>query len=121
MSAAIDGWFLRWQIRLLLVTGQKPLALARIGQRLAAVPDDAYALSTRAHLLAEQGDKAGAVAALEHLVQVQPAQASAWFNLGFTPQGISVDPEEIEEARHTLKKFIGEVVEAYDCDLGCGD
>jgi phospholipase/carboxylesterase len=40
----------------------------------------------------------------------------AWFNLGFTPQGIAVDPEEIEQARHTLRKFIGEVVEAYDCD-----
>jgi phospholipase/carboxylesterase len=40
----------------------------------------------------------------------------AWFNLGFTPQGISVDPEEIEEARLILRKFIGEVVEAYDCD-----
>jgi len=40
----------------------------------------------------------------------------AWFNLGFTPQGISVDPEEIEAARQTLHKFIGEVVEAYNCD-----
>lgn len=40
----------------------------------------------------------------------------AWFNLGFTPQGISVDSQEVEEARHTLRHFIGEVVEAYDCD-----
>ncbi|MEP7337798.1 MAG: alpha/beta hydrolase [Acidobacteriota bacterium] len=40
----------------------------------------------------------------------------AWFNLGFTPQGFAVDPEEIEAARRTLHKFIGEIVEAYDCD-----
>jgi len=40
----------------------------------------------------------------------------AWFNLGFTPQGIAVDPEEIEAARQILRKFIGEVVEAYGCD-----
>ncbi len=40
----------------------------------------------------------------------------AWFNLGFTAQGISVDPAEVEAARHTLHKFIGEIVEAYDCD-----
>lgn len=40
----------------------------------------------------------------------------AWFNLGFTPQGIAVDPEEIEAARQILRKFIGEIVEAYDCD-----
>lgn len=40
----------------------------------------------------------------------------AWFNLGFTPQGIAVDPEEVEAARRILRKFIGEVVEAYECD-----
>lgn len=40
----------------------------------------------------------------------------AWFNLAFTPQGISVDPAEVESARQTLHKFIGEIVEAYDLD-----
>lgn len=40
----------------------------------------------------------------------------AWFNLGFTPQGIAVDPQEVEAARHKLKRFIGEIVEAYSCD-----
>jgi phospholipase/carboxylesterase len=45
-----------------------------------------------------------------------PGMGYAWFNLGFTPQGIAVDPEEVEAARQILRKFIGEVVEAYDCD-----
>ncbi|MFN0108981.1 MAG: alpha/beta hydrolase [Blastocatellia bacterium] len=40
----------------------------------------------------------------------------AWFNLAFTPQGISVDPAEVETARQTVHKFIGELIEAYDCD-----
>jgi len=40
----------------------------------------------------------------------------AWFNLGFTPQGIAFDLKEIEAARQTLHKFIGQAVEAYDCD-----
>lgn len=40
----------------------------------------------------------------------------AWFNLGFTPEGIAVDPAEVESARQTLKRFIDEVVAAYDCD-----
>lgn len=40
----------------------------------------------------------------------------AWFNLGFTPQGIVVDAAEIETSRQTLHRFIGEVVEAYQCD-----
>lgn len=39
-----------------------------------------------------------------------------WFNLGFTPQGVAVNPAEIEAARQTLRKFIGEIVEAYQCD-----
>lgn len=40
----------------------------------------------------------------------------AWFNLGFTPQGIAIDPAEVESARQTLRRFIDEVVAAYDCN-----
>jgi len=40
----------------------------------------------------------------------------AWFNLGFTPQGIAVDAAEIETSRQALHRFIPEVVEAYQCD-----
>lgn len=48
-------------------------------------------------------------------ITLQPA-SYAWFNLGFTPQGIIVNPEEIESGRRTLHKFVGEVVESYQCD-----
>ncbi len=48
-------------------------------------------------------------------VVLQP-MSYAWFNLGFTPQGIVVNPKEVEESRHTLHKFIGGAVEAYECD-----
>jgi phospholipase/carboxylesterase len=40
----------------------------------------------------------------------------AWFNLGFTPQGIIVNPEEVESSRRTIHKFLGEIVKAYECD-----
>lgn len=40
----------------------------------------------------------------------------AWFNLGFTPQGIAVDAAEIETSRQALHRFVGEVVAAYQCD-----
>jgi len=40
----------------------------------------------------------------------------AWFNLGFTPQGIVINPEEAESSRRMIRKFLGEIVEAYDCD-----
>jgi len=48
-------------------------------------------------------------------IMLQP-MSYAWFNLGFTPQGIVVNPEEVEGARRTVHKFLGEIVEAYDCD-----
>jgi phospholipase/carboxylesterase len=48
-------------------------------------------------------------------IMLQPL-SYAWFNLGFTPQGILVNPEEVESSRRKLHKFIGEVVEAYGCD-----
>jgi phospholipase/carboxylesterase len=48
-------------------------------------------------------------------IMLQPG-SYAWFNLGFTPQGIVVDPEEVESARLTIHKFLGAVIEAYGCD-----
>lgn len=40
----------------------------------------------------------------------------AWFNLGFTPEGIVINPDEIETARQTLRKFIDEVTAHYHAD-----
>jgi phospholipase/carboxylesterase len=48
-------------------------------------------------------------------ITLQP-MSYAWFNLGFTPKGIVVDPEEVEGSRLTTHKFLGEVIEAYECD-----
>src|SRR5215470_9456026 len=48
-------------------------------------------------------------------IMLQP-MSYAWFNLGFTPQGVVVNLEEVESSRRTIQKFIGEIVEAYDCD-----
>ncbi len=48
-------------------------------------------------------------------VVLQP-MSYAWFNLGFTPQGVIVDPEEVESGRQTLHKFIGEIVQGYKID-----
>ncbi|MFN0088126.1 MAG: alpha/beta hydrolase [Blastocatellia bacterium] len=39
-----------------------------------------------------------------------------WFNLGFTPEGVVVDRKEVEEARRTVRAFIGEVVTHYQVD-----
>src|SRR5262245_24616894 len=47
-------------------------------------------------------------------VVLQP-MSYAWFNLGFTPQGVIVDAEEVESSRRRIHKFISEIVEAYAC------
>src|SRR5262244_2545890 len=48
-------------------------------------------------------------------VTLQP-MSYAWFNLGFTQQGIVINPEEIEGSRRLLHKFISEIVQIYQCD-----
>ncbi|NOT59835.1 MAG: alpha/beta fold hydrolase [Acidobacteria bacterium] len=40
----------------------------------------------------------------------------AWFRLGFTPEGILIDPNEVEAARQTLRQFVDEAVTAYHAD-----
>ena len=40
----------------------------------------------------------------------------AWFNLGFSTDGIVIDPREVEQARETLRQFIVEVIERYGVD-----
>ncbi len=40
----------------------------------------------------------------------------AWFNLGFTPEGIVVDPAEVEEARRVIPVFVEEAVRHYQAD-----
>jgi phospholipase/carboxylesterase len=44
------------------------------------------------------------------------AGSYAWFNLGFTPQGVVIDKAEAEHSRRTVRQFITEVVDAYGCD-----
>jgi phospholipase/carboxylesterase len=48
-------------------------------------------------------------------IMLQP-MSYAWFNLGFTPQGIVVNPDEVKSSRQTIHKFVGEVLAAYECD-----
>lgn len=40
----------------------------------------------------------------------------AWFNLGFTPEGVTIDLDEAEKSCQTLLQFINEVIEFYEVD-----
>lgn len=75
LKYAVMGW-------LLIAQGRRALAL--LDRMLGRWPDDAYALASRAHLRAQRGDRAGAVADAQALVAAHPARSAAdWFNLAF--------------------------------------
>jgi len=91
------------------LTGKPPLLLLLHGY--GANEDDLFSL-------APYLDERFFVVSARAPVTLRGMGGYAWFNLAFTPQGISVDPAEVESARETLHKFIGEIVNAYDCDPG---
>ncbi len=49
-------------------------------------PRDTDVLAAIANRRAARGDKRGAIALLEHPVEIDPSKAHAWFNLGFLKQ-----------------------------------
>ncbi len=66
-----------------LMWGHKRQALATFDRMLQSWPDDSYALSSRAHLRAQEGDLAGALADYRLLTDRANASAAHWFNQGF--------------------------------------
>jgi tetratricopeptide (TPR) repeat protein len=68
----------------LLAVGGRNAAISRFDAMLGRWPNDAYALASRAHLLAERGDTELALADAERLVELHPDRRAAdWFNLAF--------------------------------------
>lgn len=79
----LDYLWCKWRAIALLAFGRDRAALDLFNQMLRQWPDDAYALSSRANRLAQQGDIAGALADSTRLVAVRPDEAAVWFNHGF--------------------------------------
>jgi len=78
----------RWALTLSalgnLLLGRREAADRRFSEMLRRWPGDAYALAGRAHLRAELGRQADAIADAQLLVQQHPDRSAAdWFNLGF--------------------------------------
>jgi tetratricopeptide (TPR) repeat protein len=75
---------LKWRAMAALVFGRRALALECFDQILRALPADAYALASRAHVLAQLGRNAEALADAQALVAAHPQRSAAdWFNLAF--------------------------------------
>jgi tetratricopeptide (TPR) repeat protein len=84
MNNRLGWWARKLRAMAWLVIGRRQAALAVFDAMLARAPADAYALASRAHLRAELGDRAGAIADGRALVAAHPARSAAdWFNLAF--------------------------------------
>jgi tetratricopeptide (TPR) repeat protein len=75
---------LKWRAMALLVFGRVAAARATFDEMLRRWPGDGYALSSRSHVRAQQGQREEAIADLQTLVTAQPERSAAdWFNLAY--------------------------------------
>ena len=102
LKASLSGWWVRWQVRGWLLIGQVARAQDCLVGRLSEQPDDRYAMSSLAVLLARQGDREGAVRMLRELVDLFPSDAAGWFNLGFLLESLDRPDEAVVAFRRAV-------------------
>ena len=84
LTARSAYWRLKLKALSLLAMGRRRAALDVYSAMLSGWPDDAYALSSRAHLYAEFGQREQAIGDARLLTQLHPqCSAQAWFNLAY--------------------------------------
>jgi Flp pilus assembly protein TadD len=77
-------WFgFKWRAVVQLLFGRRQLALQTFGAMLEEFPGDPYATASIAHLLAQAGDRPGAIRVLRELLRIEPNNGRNWFNYGF--------------------------------------
>lgn len=97
-SGGTAWWLMKLQAMGLLLIGQHDAAERVFDRMLARWQADAYALASRAHVRAQAGRRAEAIADAQALVAAHPQRSGAdWFNLGWL---LDADgrPEEAEPA-----------------------
>ena len=102
---AIDlpRWAVWVRVTALLIVGQRAAAERALDERLAEMPNDAWALSSRAHIRAERGADAAAVEDSERLVSLHPERSAAdWFNLAFIRERLG----RLEESEAAFRKAL---------------
>jgi len=81
---AIAYWLTKLQAMFWLLVGRSAPALSGFDRLLVLRPDDAYALASRAHVHAQHGERALAIADAQRLVAAHPRRSAGdWFNLAF--------------------------------------
>jgi tetratricopeptide (TPR) repeat protein len=101
--ARLDYWWERALAVVSLVLGRQATALHVFDRMLARWPDDAYALASRAHVLAQQGRHQEALVDARALVRTHPQRsASHWFNLAFLLEATS----QLDEAEPAFRRAL---------------
>lgn len=94
--------WVHWQVRCWLLLGRQSQALELITRALEADPTDVQALATRAHVLAQRGEKSAALQALAQWVALAPDHSAGWFNYGF----LSEDMGLLAQAENAFQRAI---------------
>lgn len=102
LKPALNYHFLRILAQGLLACGRPQAALQRFEHMLSLRPRDAYALASRAHVLALQNDFSAAISSLQELVAIRPREAAHWFNLAFVLQQAGRHDEAGPAFRHAV-------------------
>ncbi len=83
-GSGFDWWRLKWRAIVMLIFNRREAALDAFDAMLARWPDDAYALASRAHVLAQLGRRDDAIADAQRLTALYPQRSAGdWFNLAF--------------------------------------
>jgi tetratricopeptide (TPR) repeat protein len=86
-----------------LALGRRAPALATFSRMLELWPEDAYALASRAHLLAQFGRRDEAIADAVALTSAHPQRSAAdWFNLAFLLEGAS----RLDDAERAFRRAV---------------
>lgn len=96
-------WYqLKWRATFYIVFGLKNQAMDVFEEMYRLYPDDDYAIASLAFMKTEMGDKAGAIADYNRLVQSPNATAAHWYNLGFLQEEMG----QVESAEHSFRQAI---------------
>ena len=83
-AGRLDYWRLKLHALGCLLVGRRDAAHASFSSMLALWPNNAYVLSSRAHLSAQMGRPEAALADAQALTAAHPTRSAGdWFNLGF--------------------------------------
>jgi tetratricopeptide (TPR) repeat protein len=102
LSRKLAVWWLHRRANAALIFKRPAAAVDAYREMLAIDPDYAYPAIMIGNLLADAGDLRGARSALESLLQRQPGNADAWFNLGF----LHDKADELADAERCFRRAV---------------